>query len=163
MKIPGISRASHIALECRDISEPYAFFTRVLGLKRKLGFTFESQRIAILGARGLDIELIEDPKAVERFASLHIAFKVRSIDSAMAVIRKQGITVLRDVYAPTEGIREALIEGPIGLVVQFVEEHTATLIWRSVKGEFRDWQHFPEDTTAEQAAGSDAEDRVLHP
>jgi len=156
-------RASHIALECRNISEPYAFFTGVLGLKPKLGFTFEGQRIAVLGAGGLDIELIEDPEAVERFASLHIAFKVRNIEAAIEAVRRQGITVIRDVYTPTKGIREALIEGPIGLVVQFVEEHPATLIWRAVKGEFRKWHDFPGDTPAEQSFVADNGDAPMPP
>ena len=144
VKISGIMRISHVALHFKDISKPFFFFTESLGLKPKFGFTFENQRIVILGAKGIDIELIESVDGKDHFDSMHIAFKVKDIEEAIKNAKNSGYRIDMDVYEPTKGIKEAIIEGPCGLYIQFVEEHLLTLIWQSLKGEIKDLKNFPE-------------------
>lgn len=68
----------------------------------------------------------------------HLAIQVKQLDSVIAHIKAIGVEVLADIYEPTGGIREAIVQGPGGVRVQFVEQNVPLLIWRAIKGDFKE-------------------------
>jgi hypothetical protein len=60
------------------------------------------------------------------------------LEVVMAHMKESGVEVLAEIYEPTDGIREAIVQGPGGVRVQFVEQNIPRLIWRTIKGDFRE-------------------------
>jgi hypothetical protein len=76
----------------------------------------------------------------EENAFHHIAVQVKNLDAVMNYMTQTGTEVIADIYEPTQGIREAIVRGPGNLRVQFVEQNIPLLIWRSIKGDFKEMQ-----------------------
>jgi catechol 2,3-dioxygenase-like lactoylglutathione lyase family enzyme len=140
-----IAGIDHIAFQLTDLQEGLRFFNGLLGFKIKLDLDFERTRIVILKAGKVEIEMWENGGAgldgsppADVPGTHHIAIAVKNLDQVMAVIREQGYETVKDIYEPTRGIREAIIRGPDGIRIQFVEQRIPTLIWRSLKGDFND-------------------------
>lgn len=142
---PFIEGFDHIALEVTDLEEGIRFFGDTLGFKERFRMSFDDFEIVMFKAGKIDLEMWqrkraeaeaqEDPAASATVH--HLAFAVKDLDRALNGIRALGIPVLAGAYAPTRGIREAIIEGPDGLRVQLVEQNVPLLIWRSLRGDFK--------------------------
>ncbi len=135
----------HIALQLSSLEEGLAFFHERLGFKIKFETTFEGHRIVILQAGKIELEMWEarEGKAAQASQSPtpygvhHIALEVKKLDEVLAQMKAAGVSIIADTYEPTRGIREAMIAGPDGLTLQIVEQNVPLLIWRSLKGEFK--------------------------
>lgn len=136
----------HIAIQVSDLQEGLNFFRDVLGFKVKFETRFEGFHIVMLKAGKLEIEMWQaksDQTALPTAESNdapgvhHLAVNVDNLDLALEDIRALHIPVLQDVYVPTRGLREAIIEGPDCLRIQLVEENVPVLIWRALTGDFR--------------------------
>jgi catechol 2,3-dioxygenase-like lactoylglutathione lyase family enzyme len=132
----------HVALQLPDLDEGLWFFNELLGFKVKFETVFEGQKIVMLQAGKIEIEMWEHREGVEESAPApangvhHLAIGVKRLDDVMAHAKKAGLDVLADVYEPTRGIREAMVGGPGGTRIQFVEQNVPLLIWRAVTGDF---------------------------
>ncbi|MDY0020460.1 MAG: VOC family protein [Anaerolineae bacterium] len=135
----------HIALQLSSLEEGLAFFHEQLGFKIKFETTFEGHRIVMLQAGKIEIEMWEAQGEKTPHAGQppiphgvhHIALEVKKLDEVLAQMKAAGVPITADVYEPTRGIREAMIAGPDGLTLQLVEQNVPLLIWRSLKGEFK--------------------------
>jgi methylmalonyl-CoA/ethylmalonyl-CoA epimerase len=131
----------HVALQLPDLEEGLRFFSEWLGFRVKLEVTFEGQRVVMLQAGKIEIEMWQGQEKASSNEPAgangvhHLAIQVKHLDHVMACAREAGIEILNDVYEPTKGIREAIIQGPGGVRVQFVEQNVPLLIWRSLRGE----------------------------
>ncbi len=141
-----VTGIDHIALQLSDLEAGLRFFRDLLGFRIRFEFEYEGTRVVMLRAGKVDIEMWEngetDPpgesqSAADRVGTHHIAVAVRDIEHVVETVRGQGYRVIEGIYEPTRGIREAIVLGPDGIAVQFVEQHIPTLIWRSIKGEFK--------------------------
>ena len=136
-----ISGLDHIALQLSNLEEGLHFFQDLLGFKTKFQTAFKGQKLVMLNAGKVELEMWEDTSEVVAKPAPHgvhhIAVKVRKLDEVMAEIRRAGVDVLTDIYAPTRGIREAIVRGPDDIRVQLVEQNVLLLIWRAVTGDFK--------------------------
>ena len=133
-----------IALQLPDLGEGLRFFHEWRGFKIALETKFEELHIVMLKAGSVEIELWEgknEGKAHLEYSDYgvhHLAVQVRDLEAVMARMRASGVLILADIYAPTRGIREAIVQGPGGVRVQFVEQDLPLLVWRTIKGDFRE-------------------------
>jgi len=133
----------HIALQLPDLDEGLRFFNELLGFKVKFETVFEGQKIVMLQAGKIEIEMWEHREGTDAGAPApangvhHVAIGVKGLDDAMAHARSAGLDILADVYEPTRGIREAVVQGPGGTRIQFVEQNVPLLIWRAITGDFK--------------------------
>lgn len=141
-----VSGVDHIALQLSDLEEGLGFFRDLLGFKTRFEVTFEGLRIVNLQAGKIEIEMWERPvgdhpgkpsTALNQPGVNHIAIEVSRLEEVLHGIQAQGYELLRDIYQPTEGIREAVVLGPDNLEIQFVEQNIPLLIWRSIRGDFK--------------------------
>jgi catechol 2,3-dioxygenase-like lactoylglutathione lyase family enzyme len=133
----------HIALQVPDLVEGLRFFHQLLGFKTKREICFENHHIVMLQAGRIEIEMWET-EAVSlqnsAYAVHHIAVQVKNLDAVVNYMIQAGVDVLVDIYESTQGIREAIVCGPGNIHVQFVEQNIPLLIWRSIKGDFKEAQ-----------------------
>jgi len=136
-----IKGMAHIALQLSDLDEGLRFFSEWLGFKVKFEVDFEDHRIVMLNAGRIELEMWEADAAVPRDETgcsvHHLAIKVKDLDAVMAEMRSRDVTVLADIYEPTRGIREAIVQGPDGIRVQLVEQNVPLLIWRVLTRDFK--------------------------
>lgn len=131
----------HVALQLPDLEEGLRFFSEWLGFRVKFEVTFEGQRVVMLQAGKIEIEMWQAQEHADAGEPAgangvhHLALQVKQLDHVMACAREAGIKVLNDIYEPTRGIREAIVQGPGGVRVQFVEQNVPLLIWRTIRGE----------------------------
>lgn len=134
----------HIALQVPDLTAGLQFFSDHLGFKTKLEIEFEGHKIVMLKAGKTEIEIWQGKSNREQSAGPsdngvhHLAIQVKDLDGVMAHIKEVGIEILAEIYEPTRGIREAIVLGPGGVRVQFVEQNIPLLIWRSITGGFKE-------------------------
>jgi catechol 2,3-dioxygenase-like lactoylglutathione lyase family enzyme len=134
----------HVAMQLPNLAEGLDFFHGLLGFKIKFQVEFGGQSIVMLKAGKIEIEMWESQTetALSQEASIngvhHLAVQVKHLDDIMAHIKEIGVEILADVYEPTQGIREAIVQGPGGVRLQFVEQNIPLLIWRTIKGDFRE-------------------------
>jgi catechol 2,3-dioxygenase-like lactoylglutathione lyase family enzyme len=134
----------HIAMQLPDLGEGLRFFHDLLGFKVRLQAEFEEQKIVMLKAGKIEIELWEGKNEGKihlndsDYGVHHLAVQVKNLDSVIACMKKRHVKILADIYEPTRGIREAIVQGPGGVRVQFVEQNVPLLIWRTIKGDFRE-------------------------
>ncbi len=139
----NIVGVDHIALQLPDLDEGLRFFNELLGFKVKFETAFEGHRIVMLRAGKIEIEMWEQRADADSSASAsangvhHLAIGVKGLDDVMAHAKSAGLDVPTDVYEPTRGIREAIVQGPGGTRIQFVEQNIPLLIWRAVTGDFK--------------------------
>ncbi|NBD34924.1 MAG: hypothetical protein GVY30_02870 [Chloroflexi bacterium] len=130
----------HIALQLSDLDEGLRFFSEWLGFKVKFEVDFEDHRIVMLNAGRIELEMwqadVETSRGETGCGVHHLAIEVKDLDVAMAEVRSLDVPVLADIYEPTRGIREAIVQGPDGIRVQLVEQNVPLLIWRAVTGDF---------------------------
>jgi methylmalonyl-CoA/ethylmalonyl-CoA epimerase len=134
----------HIALQVPELAEGLAFFSDLLGFKINLEVKFEGKKIVMLKAGKIEIEMWAGQSEGKIFSGEsdngvhHLAIRVKNLDGVMAELKAMGVEILTDIYAPTDGIREAIVRGPGGVRVQFVEQNIPRLIWRTIKGDFKE-------------------------
>ncbi|MBN1260313.1 MAG: VOC family protein [Anaerolineae bacterium] len=130
----------HVALQLSNLEDGLAFFRDWLGFKVKFEAAFENHRLVMLRAGKIELEMWEAegelPHGDAGFGVHHLAIAVKDLDIVMAEVKARAIPIIADVYEPTRGIREAIVRGPDGLRVQFVEENVPLLIWRAMTGDF---------------------------
>ena len=68
----------------------------------------------------------------------HLAIQVKDLEGVMSHLKGIGTEILAEIYEPTDGIREAIVCGPGGVRVQFVEQNITRLIWQTIKGDFKE-------------------------
>jgi catechol 2,3-dioxygenase-like lactoylglutathione lyase family enzyme len=141
-----VSGIDHIALQLSDLEAGVSFFRDLLGFKTCFEVSFEDLRIVNLKAGKIEIEMWErpdgdhlgkPPTALSRPGVNHIAITVNHLEEVLQGVQAHGCELIKDIYQPTEGIREAVILGPDNLEIQFVEQNIPLLIWRSIKGDFK--------------------------
>jgi len=144
MKNKNIVGVDHIALQLPSLEEGLHFFRDLLGFRVSLDVTYDGYQIIMLKAGKIELELWENKaNGVETAPSMvfgvdHLAIEVKDLDAALDQMRANDIEILVEPYQPTRGIREAIISGPAGVRVQFVEQNIPLLIWRSIKGDFKE-------------------------
>jgi len=116
-----IQGIDHVAIAVQDLEAAIQLFESVLGMKLKHREEVANfkVRIATLGTGGTDIELIQatspdSPVAKfisERGAGVHhIALRVPDIDTALGMLREQGVQLLDQTARPgKDGSRVAFI------------------------------------------------------
>lgn len=144
MTIKNVLGVDHIALQLPSLIEGLRFFNELLGFKVKLRVTIEGQQIVFLQAGKVELEIWEDSSGdatqldEATVGVHHLALQVKDLEAIMDYMRDKDVQVLIDIYEPTRGIREAIVQGPGGVRIQFVEQNVPLLIWRSLKGEFKE-------------------------
>ena len=134
----------HVALQVPSLAEGLQFFQELLGFKVKFGVEFEGHQIVMLKAGKIEIEMWAGPAQGKLSVDAsdcgvhHLAIQVKDLDAVVTHMKEIGIGVLADVYEPTQGIREAIVQGPGGVRVQFVEQNIPLLIWRTIKRDFKE-------------------------
>jgi catechol 2,3-dioxygenase-like lactoylglutathione lyase family enzyme len=137
-KIVGVD---HIALQVPDLDEGLRFFRDLLGFKTKFAVEFDGYQVVMLKAGKIEIEMWQGKTEGKGSVSdsdyglHHLAILVKDVDAVMAHMKEIGVPILEDIYEPTRGIREAIVQGPGGARVQFVEQDIPLLIWRTIKGD----------------------------
>ena len=140
----SIVGVNHIALQLSSLEEGMQFFSELLGFKVKFRASFESYEIIMLKAGKIELEMWAGQPNGDWSADRvdigvhHIAVQVKDLEAVVAHMKDNGIKILADIYEPTQGIREAIVEGPDGVRVQFVEQNIPLLIWRAVRGDFKE-------------------------
>ncbi|MBN1146013.1 MAG: VOC family protein [Anaerolineales bacterium] len=140
----NILGVDHVALQVPSLAQGLQFFHELLGFKIKFETAFEGHKIVMLKAGKIEIEMWEGQAAGNLAAHdsdygvHHLAVQVKDLEAVVAHMRKIGVEVLADIYEPTHGIREAIVQGPGGVRVQFVEQNIPLLVWRSIKGDFKE-------------------------
>lgn len=138
-----IAGIDHVALELSDLAEGLRFFQDILGFKIKFEFEYAGAQIITLQAGKIEIEMWASgnmesaSKEIIQTGMHHIAVAVKDIEYVISVVCEQGYPIKKDIYEPTSGIREAIVVGPDNISVQFIEQHIPTLIWRTIKGDFK--------------------------
>lgn len=131
----------HIALQVPVLQQGISFFHDLLGFRLVREVEFDGMQIVMLKAGKIEIEMWQakapgqNPVDESGIGVHHLAFRVKDLEAAVGQMKSLGIPVLKDIYMPTRGIREALVEGPGCLRLQFVEQNVPLLIWRTLKGE----------------------------
>ncbi len=139
----NIIGVDHVALQLPDLDEGLWFFNELLGFKVKFEAAFEGQKIIMLQAGKIEIEVWENREGADSSTLApengmhHLAIGVKRLDDVMNHARRAGLEVLADIYEPTRGIREAIVRGPGGTRIQFVEQNVPLLIWRAITGDFK--------------------------
>jgi 4-hydroxyphenylpyruvate dioxygenase-like putative hemolysin len=134
----------HIALQVSNLEEGRQFFQELLGFKTKFEVEFEGYQVVMLKAGKVEIEIWEGKAEAEfslddsNYGVHHLAIQTKHIDDVVAYMKSAGIEVLADIYEPTQGIREAIVQAPGGVRVQFVEQNVPLLIWRMIKGDLKE-------------------------
>jgi catechol 2,3-dioxygenase-like lactoylglutathione lyase family enzyme len=140
----NIRGIDHIAMQLPSLAEGLEFFHELLGFKIKFEATFEGHRIVMLKSGKIEIEMWEGQKAGDLvmddsdFGVHHLAIEVKDLEAVVGHMKEIGVEMLADIYEPTRGIREAIFRGPGGVLVQFVEQNIPLLIWRAIKGDFKE-------------------------
>jgi catechol 2,3-dioxygenase-like lactoylglutathione lyase family enzyme len=140
----NIVGVDHIALQVPNLADGLHFFSELLGLKVKLEVTFEGHKIVMLKAGKIEIEMWAGQNEGKvswdesDYGMHHLAIQVQDLEGVMAYLKESGIEILAEIYEPTDGIREAMVRGPGGVRVQFVEQNIPRLIWRTIKGDFKE-------------------------
>ena len=140
----NILSIEHIALQLPDLATGLQFFHKLLGFKIGLETEFEGQKLVILKAGKVEIEMWEGTDKGKtamgdsNYGVHHLAIQVKDLDAVMTYMEERGIKILAGIYEPTRGIRESIVQGPGGVRVQFVEQNVPLLIWRSLKGDFKE-------------------------
>ncbi|OED69943.1 VOC family protein [Vibrio crassostreae] len=130
MAIPGLQKPDHIGFTVPNLDEAIAFFREHFDFE--LAYEFgpfasdddwmkdhlnvnpraEITKIAVMNAKGINLELFEYSDAVERnktapnnadIGGHHLALYVEDMDTAVAYLKDQGITVLGEPTTMTEG------------------------------------------------------------
>lgn len=134
----------HVALQVPSLAGGLQFFQELLGFKVKFEVEFEGHQIVMLKAGKMEIEMWAGPpegkSSVDDLAYgvHHLAVQVKDLEAVITYMKETGIRVLADIYEPSRGIREAIVQGPGGVRVQFVEQNIPLLIWRTIKGDFKE-------------------------
>jgi catechol 2,3-dioxygenase-like lactoylglutathione lyase family enzyme len=140
----NIGGIDHIALQVPNLEAGKQFFEDILGFKVVREIKFEDYKIVMLKAGKIEIEMWqrkEDETQVRENGNSgvhHLAIQVKDMDAVMAHMKEVGVDILTEIYEPTRGIREAIVLGPGGARVQFVEHNIPLLIWRSITGDFKE-------------------------
>jgi len=146
MAISSIEGIDHIALKLSCLDEGLRFFRDLMGFPVKFELEYEGLRVVILQAGKVQLEMWEDVvseslprpgRALTRQGVNHLAFAVKHLETVLETMREHGYQVIKDVYEPTQGIREAVILGPDNIDIQLVEQNVSILIWRTIRGDFR--------------------------
>jgi len=126
---------NHLALTVPDLEEGLAFFRDQLGFRKKFEVEFDGYQVVMLKAGKMELEIwadgagtIEGPDSAE-FGVHHFGVQVKNIEAVLSHMRETGVEILADIYEPTEGLKEAIVRGPGGVRVQFVEENVPRLLW----------------------------------
>lgn len=136
----------HISLMLSNIEEGMRFFHTILGFPVLTDLRKSDKEVVVVRAGRVHIELWQrdrcspdNRKTTDKKPVYlnHLAFQVRGLDELMDEVRSAGYEVIEEIYVPTEGVREAMILGPDGLNVQFVEQNISKLLWRTVSGALR--------------------------
>lgn len=136
----------HVALQVSDIGEGLRFFRDLLGFDVKYEAEAEGFKVYILQAGKIQLELWEAPgagslprpdSALVRPGLNHIALAVSDLKTVLQYLSDCGYPTIKDIYSPTEGIREAVVLGPDNVEVQFIQQDVPLLIWRTIRGDFR--------------------------
>lgn len=151
MAIPGLKKPDHIGLTVPNLEEAIEFFSQHFGFELAYRFgPFASDdnwmaehlnvnpraeiiNIAILNAKGINLELFEYADTVERrkmspnnadIGGHHLAFYVEDMDAAVMYLRQQGIMVLAEptvmTEGPTEGESWVYFMAPWGMQLELV-------------------------------------------
>ena len=134
----------HIALQVPSLEEGLHFFHDILGFKLGLKVQVEGHQIVMIKAGKIEIEMWEgelgqtESKQASDHGVHHLAIQVKDLEAVMAHMKAIDVEVLTDILEPTQGIQEAMVSGPGGIRVQFVEQNIPLLIWRTLKGDFKE-------------------------
>ena len=140
----SINGVDHIAIQLPSLVEGLYFFNELLGFKVSLNVNYDGYQIIMLKAGKIEIEMWENQTGVKntnngsQFGVHHLALQVKDLDIVVDYMKENDVEILMEIYEPTRGIREAIVQGPGGVRVQFVEQNVPLLIWRSIKGDFKE-------------------------
>lgn len=151
MAIPGLKKPDHIGFTVPDLAQAVAFFEDYFDFT--LAYEFgpfraddnwmaehlnvdpraEIARIAVMNARGINLELFEYASNIERTMSSpnnadvgghHLAFYVEDMDAAVAWLKEKGIEVLgkptRMTGGPSAGESWVYFLSPWGMQLELV-------------------------------------------
>ena len=133
MKAESPARLSgfhHVALRARDFDASVLFYTRGLGLAKRLAWGEGDGRAVMLDAgNGNCLEVFAGGAAglKPEGALLHLAFKTSDCDGALAAARAAGAVVTQDPTtvtipsSPPASVRIAFCKGPDGEVIEFFQ------------------------------------------
>ncbi|HIF9186074.1 TPA: VOC family protein [Photobacterium damselae] len=130
MTIPGLKKPDHLGLTVPNLEEAIEFFSQYFGFE--LAYQFgpfssndnwmadqlnvhpraEINKIAMMNAKGINLELFEYSDSVERRKTVpnnadigghHLAFYVEDMEAAVTYLKQAGIEVLGKPTLMTEG------------------------------------------------------------
>jgi catechol 2,3-dioxygenase-like lactoylglutathione lyase family enzyme len=121
-------RAEHVAFSCRDIGAMERFYTDSLGFRREKVFREgQPDEFFILGRDGARVELFPAKTGTSRDDAgfRHYAIGVRSLDSAMAMLKERDIAIDRyiDHSSESEVFRVCFVSDPEGNRIEFMERY----------------------------------------
>lgn len=112
MKLDGVH---HVSLNVRDVDEAGKFYLEVLGLEKlpRPDFGFDGLWLRS-GGQEIHLMKVDEHEAPQ---GQHFAFKVKSLDEAIAELEGQGIKVSPPNELPG-GARQAFLRDPSGNIVE---------------------------------------------
>jgi lactoylglutathione lyase len=126
----------HTSIRTRNMNRSIEFYSRLLDLKllNRREIPKNDAEIAFLRdpeAKGATLELtfyrkqikFSQPEYEERIFD-HLAFEVKDIETCLAAMRNQGVTITDDVFrlSPT-GPLIAFVEDPDGTLIELIEKN----------------------------------------
>ncbi len=112
MKLDGVH---HVSVNVRDVDEAAKFYLEVLGLEKlpRPDFGFAGMWLRS-GGQQIHLMQVDDHKAPE---GQHFAFKVDSLDDAIAELERRGVKVSKPFDLPG-GARQAFLRDPSGNLIE---------------------------------------------
>ncbi len=139
-----VTAAAHTGVTVSDIDRSIAFYRDVLGLEvtekvevggelfeRITGVPKAEIVVVYVKAPGHTLELLQYTSPADRArvtsrpcdpGALHLAFRVKNIDDAIAACRKAGVMPVSPTIPEVEGVKAVYTTDPDGIVIEFMED-----------------------------------------
>lgn len=117
-----------VTLPVKDLEASLAFYHGVMGLPINSKHSGHGMEMAMLGEEDQPkIELIcmSDDQEKDLHSDISVGIAVVSIDSAMELLKKNQVAIVRGPVSPAPNIRFLFIHDPDGYTVQLVEMRKA--------------------------------------
>ena len=113
-----------VTINVKDMDKSMAFYRDVVGMAvdRTMNPT-PDMRIAFMGAGETKVELIYDPRGMDRDygKDLTLGFEVESIESISKALGAAGVAIESGPHQPNPMLKFIYVRDPNGVRVQFVE------------------------------------------
>lgn len=117
---------TQLILDVKSLETSVGFYRDALGLNVTLTDEWEGHRLAYMNSDGFDLLLLEQPDEnqypnVLRGGGVVLNFRVSNLPKVAEELRRDSVSVLRDLDDPTFGDRTLLIADPDGYAILLSE------------------------------------------